>query len=301
MTVVPEARFPLRRIMGRIARVALAVLLGSHSTAHAAASGHSQGPPGHGRLLPLLSDGTPIEPSTYRAESTEDPECLEGGQWDWGVDLVSGSMDRLDGLRSRSLECMNLEARRGLGHGLQIGARAESWSQEQVQQGALAQSVRASGIGPTTLTALQRLSGDGPTGPRVAAGVRLRLPGSSGGPGTSVAEGGVFVPVAFPLGESTRLGTMIDADVVHDALDSGRHLEGVSSLELSHDVAERVSVRVEAVSVWYGETGRPWLGVLDAGFSVEPAPHVGITAGASGGLSGPTTDLGWFGRLSVHP
>ena len=72
-------------------------------------------------------------------------------------------------------------------------------------------------------------------------------------------------------------------------------------MELSRDLTDHFSGRIEAVGVWYGETGRPWLGVMDAGLSVDPAPHVGITLGASGGLSGGTTELGWFGRLSVHP
>jgi hypothetical protein len=121
------------------------------------------------------------------------------------------------------------------------------------------------------------------------------------GPGVHVAEGGAFLPVTFPLDPRTRLGTTIEANFVPDALDSGRHLEGVSSLELSRDFADRLSGRVEVVGVWYGEAGRPLLGVVDTGLSVDPVPYVNITLGAAEGLSAGTTELGWFGRLSVHP
>jgi len=121
------------------------------------------------------------------------------------------------------------------------------------------------------------------------------------GPGAHVAEGGAFLPVTFPLSPSTQLGTTLEADVVSDALDSGRHVEGVSSLELAHEFTDRFSGRAEVVGVWYGEAGRPFLSIVDMGISVDPVPHVGLTLGASGGLSGGTTELGWFGRLSVHP
>ena len=291
-------------IASRLVVASLALALSLPGSAAYGSGSHGRGPgspPSHGPLLPLLPDGTPIEPSTYREETTESVETLDGGRWDWGVDLVGGSMDQVDRLRASSLEWVHFEARRGLGRGLEIGARAESWNQGMVQQGALKQSAQASGLGPTTLTLRQHLIGADASRPSAAAGLRIRLPGSLDGPGTSAMEGGVFFPVAFPLGESARMGMMLEGDVVPDAFDSGRHAEGVSSMELSRDLTDHFSGRIEAVGVWYGENGRPWLGVMDAGLSVDPAPHVGVTLGASGGVSGGTTELGWFGRLSVHP
>ena len=301
-----------RAIPSHVATALLAaamVLAGSPALAANPAGNPGSGHPGpgnpgsgaHGRLLPLLPDGTPVEPSTWREESTESTEILDGGRWTWELGLIGGSWDRAESLNSSSVEWAHAELRRGLGAGLEFGAAVESWDRGIVREGDLASSVQESGYGPTTLDVRRRLTDAGSSGARACAGVRVRLPGAVDGPGAHVAEGGVFLPVTFPLDAGTNLGTMLEANIVPDALDSGRHVEGVSSLELSHEFTSRLSGRAEVVGVWYGEPGRPLLGVVDTGVSIDPVPHVGLTIGATGGLSGGTAELGWFGRLSVHP
>jgi hypothetical protein len=266
--------------------------------------GSGSGKPGNGaqaQLLPVLSNGTPVEPSTWREESTESTEILDEGRWSWEVTLVGGSWDRADSLASSTLEWAHAEVRRGLGRGLQVRASFESWDRADVREGALASSVRESGYDPVAIDLRRRLTREGTTGPSACAGSWIRLPGSPDGPNAHVTEGGVFLPVTFPLGSSTHFGTMVEANIVPDALDSGRHWEGVSSVELSQQFVDRLSGRIEAVGVWYGEPGRPMLGVVNAGLTLDPVPHVGITLGAAGGRSGATMELGGYGRLSVHP
>lgn len=74
----------------------------------------------------------------------------------------------------------------------------------------------------------------------------------------------------------------------------------MASLALRRDWSDRPSGWVETVSVWSGESRRSWLGVLDGSLSFDPAPHLGLTLGAPGGLGGRTGDVGVFGRVSVH-
>ena len=303
----PNFTAPLSRrgIPSRLALVTTLIALwlpcsAAHAAGHAGGGVGPPSPRGHGPLFPLLPDGTPIEPSTYREESTESADVLDEGRWEWDVDLVGSSLDWVASMRASSIECLHAELRRGLGGGLEAAARAESWNRGTIDQGAL-QGIQENGYGPTTLSVRQQFLASHASGPSACAGFRLRLPGSAEGPGTHTIEGGFFVPAAVHLSETTRLGMMFEGDLVADALDAARHIEGVSSLELSHDFAERLSARCEAVSVWYGENARPWLGVVDASISLDPAPHVGLTLGVSGGLSGGTTDLGCFGRFGVHP
>jgi hypothetical protein len=285
------------------------VLAGSSASAQGRSGGDlgpansrsNSGSSSHGHLLPLLTDGTPIEPSTWREETTESAEILDEGRWSWELNLVGGSWDSAQGMDSNELDWVHAEVQRGLGRGLQAGVTVESWERDVVQQGGLAQSVSEAGFGPTTLDLRQRLTGEDAPGPRACVGVRVRLPGSMEGPGAHVAEGGAFVPVSFPLGPRTNLGTTLEANVVSNALDTGRHVEGVSSLDLAHEFTDRLAAHAEVVGVWYGEAGRPLLGVVDASFSVDPVPHLSLTLGAAGGSSGGTIERGWFGRLSVHP
>jgi hypothetical protein len=271
-------------------------------TCDAAGRGGRGGPPGgrRGPVLPTLPDGTPVEPSTYRAETTESAEVLEDGVMDWEVDVVGGSVDRLGGVSASSLDWLHAEVRRGFGDGLEMSARAEAWDQTVVEQGATRQSLPESGYGPTTLTLRERLRAGG-SGPAACAGLRVRLPGGANGPGTQVAEGGIFLPVSIPVGRRSRLAAMVEGDLVPDALGTGRHVEGVSSLEFTREFRPRLSARCEAVSVWDAEPGRPWLGSVNAGVSVEPLAHVALTLGASGGTTGGRGAVGCYGRLSVQP
>jgi len=305
----PPRSSPAIAIHFVIAAVALAVLLAG-SPAFAQGRG---GPPGtgpgsgnphsatHGHLLPLLPDGTPIEPCTWREESTESTEILDEGRWSWELNLVGGSWDRAQGMDSNALDWLHAEVQRGLGRGLQAGVTVESWERDDVREEGIVQGVQESGYGPTTLDLRQRLTSEDTPGPRACVGVRVRLPGSPEGPGAHVAEGGAFLPATFPLGRSTTFGTTLEANIVADALDSGQHVEGVSSMELSREFTDRLAAHAEVVGVWYGEAGRPLLGVVDAGFSMDPVQHLSLTLGAAGGLSGGTIERGWFGRLSVHP
>jgi hypothetical protein len=300
------------RLARTIATLAIVAVL---TSSRAFAAGQGSGPPastpgsgksgsnsGHkGALLPILPDGTPIEPGTWREETTESTEILDEGRWDWELNLVGVSSDHADGLVSNETDWAHAELRRGLGNGTEMGVSVESWDRGDVQQGTLAQHVIAAGYGSTSLDLRRALTAPESTGPRACLGLRARIPGSPESPGAHVTEFGAFLPVTFTLGPSTHLGAMLEANVVPGVLDASSHPEGVSSLELSHDFTERLSGRTEVVGVWYGEPGRPILSLVDTGVSVEPVPHMGFTFGATAGMSGGTAELGWFGRLSVHP
>jgi hypothetical protein len=294
-----------------VAPIALAIVL---LCSPAFAAGHGGGPPSgtpgpgksgsgnpHSALLPILPDGTPIEPGTWREESTESTDILDDGRWDWELNLMGVSSDRAGGLNANEIDWAHAQVQRGLGEGFELGASIESWERGDVQQGLLGEHVIEAGYGSTSVDLRRRLTAAESTGPRACVGLRARLPGAPEGPGAHVAEGGVFLPVTLPLGPGTNLGAMLEANVVPGVLDTARHLEVVSSMELSNEFTDRVSGRAEVVGVWYGEPGRPVLGLVDTGLTLDPVPHVGLTLGATAGLSGGTPELGWFGRLSVHP
>ena len=310
MTFPPAApsRFSPHRVRDILFGATFVLGVALVAPVHAAGGPGSGGSPGgsnpgrqHGRLVPVLPDGAPAQPSTDRAECTESAQVLEAGHKDWGIDVVSGSIDRLGPLHSSSLAGLGVEGRWGVGNGFELGVGTESWNRVAVEEGALRQPIEKSGFGATTLSARRSIRAGGDSLISSCVGVRLRVPGSAEGPGSRSAEGGVFLPVSFPLDDDTRVNAMVEGDVVSNAFDAGRHAEGVTSAEISHDFGDRVSARLEALGVWYGESRRPWLGSVNAGVSIDPFTHFGITLGVAAGHRGETSDLGGFGRLSVHP
>jgi hypothetical protein len=289
-----------------IALLALLLAVAAPAVAQGRGNGNPHGgsgtppPRGQGHLVPVLANGTLRSPSTDREEFTDDPYVLDAGDWDWDLALVGGSADQIGDLRSRSVEVMHADVRRGLGHGLEAGVQFEPWNSDHVEQGVLRVPVEENGVGPTTLRLRQRLAGEGEGHAGLAASAWLRIPGAPDGPGARVAEAGVALPWAVPLGKQTRVGGMIESDWLANALENGHDVDGVASLALTRQAGEHGSAWIEGVSVWSREAGRPWLGVIDAGFTWEPVSHVGLTLGASGGLGGGASDAGLFGRVGVH-
>jgi hypothetical protein len=255
---------------------------------------------GRGRLLLALADGTLREPSTDRAEFTESPDVLDSNVTSWDLSLAEGSVDRAGALRARSVDWAPIEIRRGLGHGLELAAQAQPWNGARVEQGIARIPVDRSGIGPTTLGVRERVFGGAEDRPALTARAWVRIPGSNDGPDTHGVEGGVSLPFAAPLSDATRLGGMAETALVADAASNGQHAEESASLELTHDVLESLDTRLEAVSVWSGERGRPWLGVLDGGLSWDATGYLGLTVGVSAGVGGGVSDVGGFARVSVH-
>ncbi len=293
----------LKRSPHAMGAVLLALCL-AHPPACGAApkspNGPTPPPRGNGRLLPVLDNGILREPSADRAESTDSPDLLGPGDWDWDVSVVEGSLDRIGQQHASSADWMHVEVRRGLGHGFETGVNVESWNDARVQQAPVGRSVQEGAFGPTTVRARERLAGGGEGRFAMSTSAYVRLPGARNGPSPRVVEGGVSLPLVVPLGEDTHLGAMVASNLVARVLTEGHQLEGVASLALSHDFGERLSAWIEPVSVWSGEGDRPWLGTLNAGFSLEPVAHLGVTLGASGGIGSGTTDVGGFGRVSVH-
>lgn len=257
------------------------------------------GQPGRGELLPLLPDGSPATPSTYFTEATEHADVLDPGDWEWDVSILSASADWLDSKPSQSLEWMHADVRRGMGHGLELAARAETWDHASVSQDSVNSMLEESGFGATTLYLRRGLIEDQGAATS-CVGLLLRIPGSAGSPSTHAVEGGAFVPLWLRLNERSRLGMMLKAEWVGGVFDTSHHLEEIASVEWDRQLSERLAVRGEAVSVWFGEQDRPWLGVLDAGLSIEPLPHFGLMLGATSGTSGGVSDAGAFGRVSIH-
>src|SRR5438552_18025101 len=97
---MPPARAPVPRRVNAIRTFpvfAMLVIALLSPCACAASSGKRGGR--HGPALPTLPDGTPVEPSTYRAETTESAEILGGGILDWELDWVGGEARRIGGQR----------------------------------------------------------------------------------------------------------------------------------------------------------------------------------------------------------
>jgi len=251
-----------------------------------------------GRLVTVLPDGTLREPSADRAQATVGTDVLDAGDWSWDVG-GGGAASWIGGTTARGVEGPATSVDHGFGHGFQLGVASDGWQGSRVEQGSPPAPVTETGLGGMRIGCEQRLFG-GDSTRALALAASVRLPGGLDSPAAHTTEASLALPVSVPLGPHAHVGAMIAGEWAGDALDDGHHMNGIASAELVRALHGEWSGWLETVSVWSGETGRRWLGVLDGGIEGDLVPHVAVRLGMSGGLGGGRGDVGVLGGVSVH-
>jgi len=182
-------------------------------------------------------------------------------------------------------------------------ARTDAWTRTRLDASSGAGSIDASGFGSTTLglrKAFRSRGGSDVPGTTLGVSAFARFAGSADGPGPSQEEWGASLVLDHAFGERTHVAAGIVPARVGDAADSGHHFETATGLAVREDIADPLSLWIEAVSVTSHEASRPWLGVLDGGVRLEAWSHLDLTVGAAVGRGSGRTDRGAFARLGVH-
>jgi len=257
-------------------------------------------PRGTGRVIPVLEDGTIREPCIDRAESIDAPDSLAAGRATWEVALAGGSTNRLGTLDQQSVEVGGVGASLGLPGDAIVSARSDAWERTSLDATVGAGSIDASGLGATTLALKKAIRPRGAPGTTLGLGTLVRFAGSTDGPGPNQSEWAASLVIDHAFGERTHIAAGVIPARVGDTADSGHHFEAATGLALREDIADPLSVWIEALSVTSDEASRPWLGVLDGGVRLEAWSHVDLTVGAAAGRGGGRTDRGAFARLGVH-
>jgi hypothetical protein len=257
-------------------------------------------PRGTGRVIPVLEDGTIREPCIDRAESIDAPDSLAAGRATWEATLVGGSTNRLGTLDQQSVEVGGVGASLGLPGDAIVSARSDAWERTRLDAAGGAGSIEASGFGATTFALKKAFRPRGAPGTTVGLGALVRVAGSADGPGPNQGEWGASLVLDHAFGERTHVAAGVAPARVGDTADSGHHFETSTGLALREEIADPLSLWIEALSVTSDEASRPWLGVLDGGVRLEAWSHVDLTVGVAAGRGGGRTDRGAFARLGVH-
>jgi hypothetical protein len=292
------------RIGRLVALLVPAILVASAAPrpAHAARHFPPTQPPsrGTGRIIPVLEDGTIREPCIDRAESIDTPDSLATWRATWEATLVGGSTNRLGTIDQQSAEAGGAGASLGLPGDAIVSARTDAWERTRLDAAGGAGSIDASGFGATTLALKKAFRPRGAPGTTIGLGTLVRIAGSADGPGPNQSEWAASLIVDHAFGERTHVAAGVIPARVGDTADSGHHMETSTGLAVHEDIADPLSLWIEALSVSSDEAQRPWLGVLDGGVRLEAWSHVDLTVGAAAGRGSGRTDRGVFARLGVH-
>jgi len=163
-----------------------------------------------------------------------------------------------------------------------------------------ANGVSRSGFGDVTVRYKHRLTGDG-ANVQVALIPFVKLPTARRGIGNRRFEGGLAVPLSFPLGGGITATLGPEVDLLADGNGAGRHIAIVNLVNLSGTVAPRLTLAGE---LWSNLNFDPAGTVRQASADVAAAYAVSgglqLDAGANLGLTRDSADVEVYAGVSVR-
>jgi len=106
-------------------------------------------------------------------------------------------------------------------------------------------------------------------------------------------EGGIIVPWAVELPAGWGLGGIVEFDFVSDG-SGGRDTDYFNTIALSRDLVGNLGVYVEFASLLTPESGAPWLGQVDLGFTYGLNENTQFDFGCNFGVTDSAPDFNPF-------
>ena len=240
------------------------------------------------------------ELSTDRPDKTESPYTVDAGHFQWEMDFAVFTLDREDGVRSRTWNVAPANLKVGLTNNADLQLFFDSYIHERVEDQVAGLAETADGVGNLTTRLKINLWGDdgGPTAFAVMPFVTV--PTNSGGLGNGAVEGGVILPIAVELPGGWSMGAQTEVDFRDNGSNRGYHSEFINSVTFSHDIAGRLGGYLEFFS--NVSTGRDtrWVGTVDFGLTYALAKNIQLDAGCNIGVTHPAADLQPFTGITLR-
>ncbi len=244
------------------------------------------------------------EMSTDRPDKTESPFTVDAGHFQIESDLAAYAHDHDTAaganLRGDSWSFATLNLKAGLCNFSDLQVVLFPYSRVRTDDRIAGTIGRQSGFGDILTRLKVNLWGN--DGGACAGGIMpyVKWPASQDNLGNRAIEGGVIFPVAFELPAGFSAGMMTEFDWLQDDGSADYHPKFVNSITFGHKIAGDLNGYVEFFSVVSAETGAPWIGTCDVGFTYGITDDMQVDAGVNFGLTKSAADIAPFLGFSIR-
>lgn len=240
------------------------------------------------------------ELSTDRPDKTESPYTVDAGHFQWEMDFMVFTLEREDGVRSRTWNVAPANLKVGLTNNADLQLFFDSYIHERIEDQGAGMAATADGVGNLTTRLKINLWGNdgGPTAFAVMPFVTV--PTNSRGLGNGAVEGGVILPIAVELPGGWGMGAQTEVDFRHNESNRGYHSEFINSVTFSHDIAGRLGGYMEFFSNVSTERDARWVATVDFGLTYALAKNIQLDAGCNIGVTRPAADLQPFTGITLR-
>ena len=228
---------------------------------------------------------------TDRPDKTEAPITVDAGHFQHETDLLNVAIDSAGGDTDVSLLAFAPNLKLGLTNDIDIQFVMESFTYSQS-----AGRKTSSGNGDLTTRLKVNMWGNDSGSSALALMPYVKVPLNRGEVGNNDVEGGLIIPFAFALTETTGVGLMTQYDLVSDEDDGGYDVQFVNSATIGTDLSDDFGGYIE---VWGAamRDAKPQV-TFDVGITYTYDENTQFDIGLNTGVSDAADDLNPFIGLS---
>jgi len=243
------------------------------------------------------------ELSTDRPDQTESPITVDAGrvQLEWDLANATFDRDRSGGgnVSTRQFGLGGVNAKVGLLHNVDLQLVLDGHVDSRVTDHVAGTVVKGSGFGEMQTRLKVNLWGN--DGGRTALGIMpfVKWPLPRSGVRNGEVEGGVILPFGMDLGGGWGLGAQTQVDLVSDGA-NGHDFEYFNTLTVGRDLIGSLSFYLEFAALVTPESGGPWQGQVDLGFTYGIGDNMQLDFGCNFGVTRSAPDYNPFLGLTVR-
>ena len=241
--------------------------------------------------------------STDRPDKTESPYTVDGGHFQFEMDVLNYSFDRFNGLpnntRVESVAIAPVNLKVGLCDNVDFQLVLQTYNSVRTRD-TVTGVTRQRGFGDVISRLKINLWGNNGGATALALMPYVKLPTSQDHLGNSSVEGGLIVPLAVQLPGGFGMGLMTQVDINRDANGRGHHPEFVNSITFNHDLVGNLGGYVEFFSSVSTERGSSWVGTVDLGLTYALTKDIQLDAGVNIGVTRAADDVNPFLGISFR-
>ena len=233
--------------------------------------------------------------NTDRPTKSNSPVTVDAGWFQYESDLFNYTHSNAGGTTTRLYEAFDPVVKVGLTNHIDLELQFTGYNWLEQSNGG--QTVRTNGVGDLVLRTKFNLFGN-EGGPAAAIIPYVKFPTAHQPIGNNTTDGGIIVPITYPLPYNFTLEVEPEVDVIRNASNGGHHFNYTQLLNVSHPLTSTVTAYGEIYSALGTDKGTPPIYTFDAAVAWVVLPNLQLDAGANIGLNKDAPNLQLYAGIS---
>ena len=222
--------------------------------------------------------------NTDRPTKSNSPITVDAGHVQYETDIFNYTHSNVGGFSTRIYQAFDPVLKIGLTNNVDFEVQINGYNWIDVDQPNGARIARFRGASDILLRPKINVFGN-EGGPALAIIPYVKFPTAARNIGNGHTEGGVILPISYPLPFGFTALLVPEVDVLKNANDAGHHFNFTQLINISHPIGSQVTVYGELFSALGTDSRIPPIYTLDAAVSYAVTDNLQLDIGTNVGLN----------------